>query len=147
MCSDTAPAERYEEEEEVEAVVRDFESCDLRAARFDHRLHLTVAFWYLARLSDAQAHERMRASLRRYLEHHGGDPQLYNETITLFWLKRVRRLMSSLRVPHTVADAANEVIEHGGGARLVFAYYSRELVMSEAARTSWVEPDLQPLDF
>ena len=147
MSSDTASVERYDKDAEVEAIVRDFEACVLPEAQFDHRLHLTVAFHYLAHLSDAQAHERMRASLRRYIKHHGGDPQVYNETITLFWLKRVRRLMRRLPASYTVAGAANAVIEHGGSARLIFDYYSREVLLSDAARTSWVEPDLMPLDF
>ena len=41
----------------------------------------------------------------------------------------------------------NEVVARLGDARLIFAYYTRERLQSDAARCRWVEPDLQPLDF
>lgn len=147
MSTDSTATTRYHDADEVEAIVRSFESCDLPDAQFNHPMHLTVAFWYLSHLPDAEAHERMRASLYRYIKHHGGDPQIYNETVTLFWLKRVRSLMNRLPTPHTVVDAVNEVVERGGGSRLVFDYYSKEFLMSDEARSTWVEPDLKPLDF
>ena len=69
------PKGHYSHDEEIEAVVRGFESCVTPPSEFSHSAHLTVAFSYLHldRLTVAETTERMRAGLHRYLDHHGVD--------------------------------------------------------------------------
>ena len=139
----------YGSEDEIEAVVRGFESCTTPPAEFTHASHLVVAFSYLhgSRLTVALAAERLRAALHRYLEHHGVDRGKYNETITLFWLRRVRAFLDTANPARTAAELAAEMLESCGGAKIVNDYYSQERLFSDEARTGWVEPDLKPLDF
>ncbi|HEX7176079.1 MAG TPA: hypothetical protein VF240_12530, partial [Pyrinomonadaceae bacterium] len=80
----------YESDEEVEDVLRRFESGALRPAEFKHRQHLTVALLYLLRLPEREVHARMRDTILRFLAHHRLDASVYHETITAFWLRRVR---------------------------------------------------------
>ncbi len=139
----------YGSEDEIEAVVRGFESCTTPPAEFKHASHLVVALCYLrdSRLTVAEAAERLRAALYRYLDHNGVDRRKYNETITLFWLRRVRAFLDTADDARTMAALAAEMLASCGGAKLVNDYYSQEGLFSEEARTGWVEPDLKPLDF
>jgi hypothetical protein len=139
--------ERYGGEEEVAEVVRLFESCELPPTAFGHREHLIVALCYLLRMSDAEALERLRARLGKYVRAHGINPNLYHETLTVFWLKRVRAFITRACTGRTQAEMANLLAAECGDSRLIFSYYSKELIDSEAARREWTEPDLKPLDF
>ena len=139
------PNELYQSDKEVEEVVRRFESCELPTADFNHREHLLVALCYVLRMGDADALSHMRARIGRYAAAHGVSPSLYHETITVFWLKRVRAYLA--RTCAGLAETVNALAAECGSSRLVFDYYSKELIDSEAARREWVGPDLRPLDF
>lgn len=141
------PEELYQTDEEVLGVVRRFESCELPPAEFNHREHLLVALCYLLRMDDADALAHLRARIGRYAAAHGVNPSLYHETITVFWLRRVRASLERAGAGLGLAEMVNAVAAGCGGSRLIFDYYSKELIDSEAARRGWVEPDLRPLDF
>jgi hypothetical protein len=145
----TATTDYYRSNEEIETVVRDFESCTTKPADFNHRAHLTVAFAYLhlSRLNVAEATDRMRAGLYRFVDHNDIDRQKYNETITIFWIKRVHSFLAEADTERLASDIANEMIEACGGTKLVYEYYSKERLSTDEARTMWVEPDVKPLDF
>jgi uncharacterized protein (UPF0128 family) len=138
----------YLDEAAVEEVVRGFESCELPPAEFDHRAHLAVALCYLLRSTDEEARERIRAGIARYVRAHGINPRLYHETLTVFWLRRVRAFVErASMVGRTRVEMANGLAVECGGSRLVFDYYSKELIDSERARQEWTQPDLKALDF
>ena len=139
----------YRNEMEIEAVVRGFEDCTMPDAAFDHPSHLVVALFYLhrARLTVPEAATRMRASLYRFLDHHGHDRRKYNETITLFWIKLVRGFLNKTDTARTAANIASEMVASFGNSKIIYDYYSKEWLMSEEARRAWVEPDIKPLDF
>ena len=141
------PDELYRSDAEVEEVVRGFESCELPPADFNHREHLLVALCYLLRAGDAEALARLRAGIERYVAAHDINPSLYHETITVFWLRRVRAFVGRADAARGLAELTNALAEECGSSRLVFDYYSKGLIDSEAARRGWVEPDLKSLDF
>lgn len=134
--------------DDIEALVRRFEDCTLASSDFKHAEHLVVALWYLVELKTVEAAcERMRAALFRFLAHHSENPQLYNETVTLFWLKRVRSFLDAQRAGASLGALADAILESCGGSGVIKNYYSPELLASDAARTAWAEPDLRALDF
>jgi hypothetical protein len=138
----------YQSDKEVEEVVRRFEAGELPPDDFKHLQHLTVALSYLLRLPEAEASEHMRLSIRRFLAHHSLSTDVYHETLTVFWMKRVRAFLLAPTVAAlTLFELANELAKKHGDSRLVYEYFSKELIDSEAARAGWVEPDLKPLDF
>lgn len=141
------PNEPYTSEEEVLQVVSRFESCELPPADFNHREHLIVALCYLTREGDGAALSRLRAGIKRYAAAHGVSPSLYNETITVFWLRRVRAFIERAGDCSGLTELTNRLAEECGGSRLVYDYYSKAVIDSEAARRGWVGPDLKPLDF
>jgi hypothetical protein len=137
---------RYLCEREIEELVESFESCTVPPAEFDHGAHLAVALWYLSHLPYAAAAGRMRDGLRRYTAHNNAQAN-YNETLTIFWLKLARHFLERADAARPLAERADELLAAYGSSKLAFEYYSRALVQTPEAKTSWVEPDLKPLDF
>ena len=76
-------------EQEIERVVRGFETGRTGADEFKHKDHLVVAVWYVHNLGREAALERMRDGLLRFLAHHQVDPKKYSEEITRFWIDRI----------------------------------------------------------
>ena len=139
------PEASFNSPDEVEAIVRSFETCEINPDDFKHAGHLAVALWYLSRYPDEEAAERMRAGLLKLLGHYGLEG--YNETITLFWLRAARSFLDQSDARRPISELASELVQTHGSSRLIYDYYSKELVSSAKAKTGWVEPDLKPLDF
>jgi hypothetical protein len=140
------PKAYYSSDDEIRLLAEGFETCTLPDDDFDHSAHLAVAVWYLSNMTVEQATARMREGLLRFLAHYGVDPQKYNETITQFWVRRLDKLLSETDSNLPLAERANQTIERAGDSKLVFDYYSRELIFSDEARANWVQPDLKNLE-
>ena len=140
-------AATYETDEEVSEVVRRFESCEYAPDEFKHRLHLTVALSYLLEAPYAEALERMRLSLHRFIKARSVDPGVYHETLTVFWMRRVLAFVEQADRRRTVAELANELVEACSDSRLASEYYSKGRLDSEKARRYWLDSDLKPIDF
>jgi hypothetical protein len=136
----------YRTQEEIETLVRAFEEGSLSPAAFNHHAHMTVALWYLMRLPYPDAVAHLRAQIRKFAARHH-QSQLYNETITLFWMKLLRHLLDRAEPVTPVADTVYQILAAWGSMLFVFKHYSKELVFSEKAKQAWVEPDLRPLGF
>ena len=145
MTALTLETATFRTTEEILALVRGFEDCTLARERWTHAAHLTVALWYLTHAPMNEATERMRRGLQRFIAHHG--KQGYHETITLFWLKLVRHFLDQADANRPLPDLANELLARFGNSQFLFAHYSRELVHTATAKTTWLEPDLRPLEF
>jgi hypothetical protein len=147
---DAATAARgVEVEREVERLVREFEACTLPSERWTHEAHLTVALWYLMRHADAEAAPLIRERIQRYNLSRGVEMTKdggYHETITLFYLRAIRRYLNNAGDSHTLAELLDGLIVACGARNFPFEYYSRECLLSWEARTSWLEPDLKALD-
>jgi hypothetical protein len=144
----TPDESRFDADEEVEEVVRRFESGELPPSEFGHREHLAVALLYVLRHTPEEAHEQMRRSIHSFLRAHGEDPApVYHETLTLFWLRRVRAFVVRAGGGWRLFELANGLAEECGDSGLVYEYYSRAVVDSEEARRAWAGPDLKGLDF
>ena len=100
----------YDSEEEIERLVREFESCAIAAADFHHREHLVVAVWYLQTLSRSEAVNRMRAGLLRFLDHHGVDRKKYSEDVTVFWVDAVATHLEEMGSDAPLVEKVNQVI-------------------------------------
>jgi len=137
----------FRSEADIVALVESFESCALPPDAFKHADHLAVVAWYLKSTSERDATDRMRAGLYRFLDAHVGDRQKYHETITVFWVKLVKKFLERMDKECEFSELVNELAEHYGDSKLVFEYYSREIIASDEARLHWIEPDLRRTDF
>lgn len=135
----------YLTSEDVTVVVRRFEACDFEAGGFHHSHHLTVAMCYLLELKETAAIAQMRTGLLQFLRKNGS-PDAYHETITVFWIKRVRRFLDQADKARSLVDLANSVIEECCNTGLINDYFSAERLASKEARRKWIEPDLKPLE-
>ena len=100
----------YESEQEIEQVVRGFETCATAATDFHHREHLTVAVWYLQTISRREAVDRMRSALLKFLDHHGVDPKKYSEEVTVFWVDAIASRLEGMGSEAPLVEKCNEVI-------------------------------------
>lgn len=126
-------------------LTRALERGEIANENFHHASHLHVAWVYLSESSSVdEAAGKMRNALRRFATA-AGKPEKYHETITLFWVHFLSRAQGS------AGRESLEEIVHANPRLLEknfpFTYYSRERLLSDRARTSWVEPDLKPLSF
>jgi hypothetical protein len=104
---------RFQSRDEIESVVRGFESCQTDKADFRHPQHLTVAVWYLHTMDRDAALDRMRSGLLRFLNHHGVDKGKYNEAVTVFWIDKIKEKLTELGSEVSVVDKCNTILEHG----------------------------------
>ncbi|CAN5576977.1 MAG: hypothetical protein H0T77_04400 [Pyrinomonadaceae bacterium] len=135
----------YKSLREIEAVVNGFESCTTAKEDFTHRSHLTVAAYYLHSSEQFNATQRMRAGLVRFLDHHGVGRAKFHETLTSFWLRIVWTFLEHGDQKPSLLETTNAVIESLGDSRLVFEYYSADLLWTDETRNGWVAPDLKDL--
>lgn len=125
---------------EILALVDRFERCLLAPTEFHHCDHLAVAATYLYAAEVGPALDKMRASLLRFVAHHGGNR--YHETATRFWMIQVEKLLDrklclQVTVKHLTTALADK--------NLIYQYYSEALLASSKARESWVEPDFKAI--
>src|ERR1051325_1032921 len=132
----------YGSDEEVLEVARRFEACEYAPDDFKHRLHLTVALVYLRDSSYADALERMRQGLRRFVAHHKLSG-VYHETLTVFWMRRVRAFLEQSDGGRGLARLANELSVACADSRVVFDYYTKARLDSDKARAYWLDSDLK----
>lgn len=134
--------------EEILALVRAFDDCTLPRERWTHAAHLTVALWHLLQYEWPEAVARVRSGIQRYNAAHGirtTPTGGYHETLTLFWMRRVRAFVEEGRNEARSLVALANDLASSAGAGLPLEHYTRERLFSAEARARWVEPDLKPL--
>src|SRR6185436_14594590 len=128
---------------EDDVFVAQFESCQFPGDQFRHADHLRLAWIYIRKYGCDVAEQRMRQSIQSFARSLGAAHK-YHETITFFWVRLVDVDIRSSCPRETFADFVDAhpwLFEKD----LVLEFYSRELLMSDAARRAWVEPDLKPI--
>jgi hypothetical protein len=135
--------------DELEALAARFEAGEVPRPEWTHEAHLRMGAWHVARFGAGQALPLLRARITRLNERNGvaNTPDGgYHETVTAAY---VRLIDAHLRActPGTPLDEQVRLLVASPLARrdLLLDYYSRERLMSRAARAAWVEPDLRPL--
>ena len=132
---------------ELDRFVARFRAATLPAAEWTHRAHLAVGTWHVYH-HGAGALDLVRAGILTLNDRHGTpntDTRGYHETITRAYLALIDDVLA--RTPRTTAaDAVARVLEDPiAVAGALLRYYSKDTLMSVAARRGWVEPDLRPL--
>jgi hypothetical protein len=124
-------------------LTRALERGEIANESFHHLSHLHVAWVYLSECSSVEeAAGKIRNTLQKFTAS-AGKPEKYHETITLFWIHLLAGMRSgeSRKSLKQIVEINPRLLEKN----FPLAYYSRERLFSDKARTSWIEPDLKPL--
>jgi hypothetical protein len=96
-------------------------------------------------LPEAEAVARIHDGLRRFVAHY--QLWVYNETITLFWIKLMCGFVARADLSRPLLEIINDAVRQFGDSRIIYHYYTRERLQSDEAKTAWVEPDVEPFEF
>jgi hypothetical protein len=143
----TIPA-LHENADAVLRLVAAFEKRTLPKAEWTHGAHLTMGFWYAAHFDPEDALDRVRTGILRLNEAHGvvtTPTSGYHETITRAYMRLLEAQLAEDRDGGEWHERVNRALERLGARDLLLGYYTRERLMSPAARARWVEPDLKEL--
>jgi len=121
------------------------ESCEFPIPDFGHREHVRLAYIYLEEGNTGIAVERMRNTLTNLLKHAGIDPsKKYHETLTEAWVLAVNHFMKNTdgsESSDNFIDKNTKILD----SKIMMSHYSAEVLFSEKARQSFVEPNLDPI--
>jgi hypothetical protein len=134
----------------IDELIVAFETCVIPRAEWNHRAHLAMALFYLRKFGRRAGARRIREGLLRYNAALGIEQTLtggYHETITRFYTWLAQRFLDERdNDGASLEDLLEEFCACCGDREYPLQYYTKDRLMSWAARTTWVEPDVQPLD-
>jgi len=117
-----------------------FESLEIPKEMFHHREHIRLAWIYSHHFSEEQALARIVQGIQAFAKHHGVTDK-YHHTITVAWMRLVWHAAGQTALApdfNTFAAARSHLLN----SRLLGDYYSTARLQSDAARHTWMEPDL-----
>ena len=123
-------------------------ACTLPRAEWTHEAHLAACLYLLTERPEIDVDAEIAGIISRYNASVGGvndNTQGYHDTITHAFVAGVRLFLREAAA-NPLAERVNALLSTPMGARdWPEHFYSRERLMSGAARRSFIEPDLQPL--
>ena len=119
----------------------------LPKSEWTHAAHLSVGAWHVHRFGVEEAVNRLRQAIRALNESHGTantDSGGYHETITRAYALLIAEFLSEQR-EGTLAQRVGALLASPlAHKNALLEYYSKERLMSVAARGEWSGPDLKP---
>jgi hypothetical protein len=114
-----------------------------------HEAHLAATTYLLLRHPEIDLDAKLPDLIRRYNESVGGvndDTQGYHDTITRVFLHGVRLFLNEADLSASLHEFVNELLLSPMGRRdWPFRFYSRDHLLSVAARRAFVAPDVAEL--
>ena len=136
-------------ESELHDLIARFQEAALPAFEWTHAAHLVTGLWHATSFDGPDSLSRMRAGILRLNTAHGTpntDARGYHETITRAYLVLLARF-AQVNADLDGAVMAQTLLSSPLAQRdALLNYYSKDRLMSVAARRDWVEPDLSALD-
>jgi hypothetical protein len=130
-------------------LVTQFLDASLPRAQWTHQAHLRVGAWHVDRLGADQALARLRSAIRRLNDAHGtaNTPTSgYHETVTAAYVTLIAAFLTATDAAAPLDDRVERLLAGPLADRAVLLrFWSRDTLMSPAARAAWVAPDLAPL--
>ena len=114
-----------------------------------HEAHLAAATYLVLKHPEIDLDLELPGIIRRYNESVGGvnsDIEGYHDTITRAYLRGIRLFLEEADVGRPIHELVNELLMSPMGRRdWPLRFWSKERLMSVAARRAWVEPDLRAM--
>ncbi len=144
-------ADRFASEAEIAEIGEGLIACDLPKERWTHAAHFAATVWILKRRPDLDPARDMPGLIARYNESRGGrntDTEGYHETITQASIRATRAHLAAAAPNAPLHETVNALLDSPlGRPDWIFRYWSRDVLMSPAARRSWVAPDALALPY
>jgi hypothetical protein len=144
------PFAPYETEAEIMEIVEGFLNRTLAATRWTHQAHLTVGLWHVLNRPPDFVLAEIRRGIIAYNIAVGtpnSDSRGYHETITAFYVWAIRKYLRKAAAGLPLLELMNRLLASPCASKSYpFEFYSRERLLSVAARHAWLDPDLRPLD-
>ena len=135
---------------ELDALVRRFRERTLPKAEWTHAAHLAVGTWHVQRYGAAAAIPRLRDGIRALNGTHGTantDSSGYHETITCAYAHLIAGFLAACPERMSLAERVEALLASPLARKdALLEYYSRDRLMSVAARRDWKDPDLKPFN-
>jgi hypothetical protein len=122
----------------------DFESGKIQPCDFHHRDHLRLAYVYLCENDVQTAQQMMKNSIKTFLANKNIGPGKYHETLTLAWVEAVCHFMERCGVMHCFDEFARSD-QRIFDQNIMLTHYSKDRLFSDAARASYLQPDIQEI--
>jgi hypothetical protein len=139
----------FDSDASVERVGEGLVSRTLPRAEWTHEAHLAATTYLLLKRPDIDVDRELPDLIRRYNESVGGvnsDSEGYHETITRVFLHGVRLFLGEADVSEPLHELVNQLLLSPMGRRdWPLRFYSRDRLLSVAARRAFVSPDLAAL--
>jgi hypothetical protein len=143
--------EIYASEAEILRIGEGFADLTLPRGEWTHAAHFAAALWLMRYRPDLDARRDMPGMIRAYNESVGrgnDDSGGYHETITQASLRALRGVLEANPPDMPIYRIVNALMASSlGNPNWLLEYWSRDLLMSVAARRGWQEPDLKALPF
>ena len=102
---------RYQSEDEIENVVRGFETCETGADDFHHSEHLAVAVWYLHHDGQGRsARSYARRLVAVFESSRGRHEASIARTITVFYIDRIAEKLNEIGPEVSIVEKCNAVL-------------------------------------
>lgn len=121
-----------------------FEDLTLDPTHFSHRGHLRIAWLYLMQNDCETAVQKVCSGIKTYAESLGASTK-FNLTITDALVRIMADRIEQMEEKDwpLFLEQNPDLIEDS--LALLFKYFTEDVLLSEAARTSLVQPDIRPL--
>ena len=122
--------------------VESFERGEIPNEGFHHISHIRMAWYYLRLYGIEDGSRRIIEGIRHFAAKHNL-PHLYHQTITLFWIAAVNHCLQ--QTAENISEFSQFIgcYPHLSDKNSIYRFYSRDHLMSDAARQTWVLPDLR----
>lgn len=137
------PMENYSEEQ-LEEIVNGFLQRTLDKTLWTHQAHIVTAIWHLMQFDSEDALCRLRSGIISYNLSVGGQntgQNGYHETMTIFWWDVIRQFLQKRKKASFKDNCSAFLRSPHASKNYPFEFYSREVLLSPAARARFVNPD------
>ena len=140
------PARHFLSDESVSRVGEGLLSCTLPREEWTHEAHLAATTYFLLKHPEIDLDIELRRIISRYNDSVGtlnSDSSGYHDTLTRAYLRGIRLFLEEADAGRPIRMLVNDLLMSPMGRRdWPFRFWSKERLMSVAARRGWVEPDL-----
>ena len=125
--------------------VQEFKDHSLSKNKWTHEAHFVIALWFVLEYGYDEAVLHVREGIKNYNEATGvvnTELDGYHETITLLYLKLVKKFIDSEDDNDPITLLAKLLKSEIIHPSYPFKFYSQEKLFLKDARFNWLEPDL-----